>query len=196
MYCADGAGRDATRQLSLGESPSDPAVELLQLLEARPLSAAYILRKIPLAAKVIRSLERKGLIVAETVQADRDPLRAPSARLRVELVRPPGRGEAAQGRARADRLPGDAPRLAQSQGSRRVRQEWQRGGPLARPQGIRDAQGGAVRDCRPSRPPAPRAECAPASGVRRHPRRRSRLAAVPHAFCCLGSPARERPRST
>jgi primosomal protein N' (replication factor Y) len=89
IYALTERGRDATRQLSLGESPGDPSVELLRLLEARPLSSAYVLRKIPLAAKVIRSLERKGLIVAETVQADRDPLRAPSERLRVELVRPP-----------------------------------------------------------------------------------------------------------
>ena len=33
----------------------------------------------------MRSLERKGFIVAEQVQTDRDPLRAPSERLRVEL---------------------------------------------------------------------------------------------------------------
>jgi hypothetical protein len=39
----------------------------------------------------MRSLARRGFIVAEQVETDRDPLRAPSERLRVELAgrRPP-----------------------------------------------------------------------------------------------------------
>jgi primosomal protein N' (replication factor Y) len=87
VYALTDAGRDATRQLLLEASAEDPAVQLLHMLEARPLSASSIQRKIPLAAKAIRTLEHKGLIHAETLQAERDPLRAAAARLRVELVR-------------------------------------------------------------------------------------------------------------
>jgi primosomal protein N' (replication factor Y) len=79
------AGRDAARQLLLDSSPDDPVAQVLRMLENRPLSAAYLAKTMPLADKAIRSLERKGFIVAEQVQTERDPLRAPSERLRVEL---------------------------------------------------------------------------------------------------------------
>src|SRR5206468_2338382 len=80
------AGRDAARQLLLDSSPDDPVAQVLRMLEKRPLSAAYLAKAMPLADKVIRALERKKFIVAEDVQTERDPLRAPSDRLRVELV--------------------------------------------------------------------------------------------------------------
>jgi primosomal protein N' (replication factor Y) (superfamily II helicase) len=83
------SGRDAARQLLLDSSPDDPAAQILRMLERRPLSAAYLARSLPLADKVVRSLERKGFIVAEQVQTERDPLRAPSDRLRIELVPAP-----------------------------------------------------------------------------------------------------------
>ncbi len=79
------SGRDAARQLLLDSSPDDPAAQVLRMLEKRPLSAAYLARSLPLADKVVRALERRGFIVAEQVQTERDPLRAPSDRLRVEL---------------------------------------------------------------------------------------------------------------
>ncbi|MEO8370893.1 MAG: primosomal protein N' [Candidatus Solibacter sp.] len=80
------AGRDAARQLLLDTSPDDPVLQVLRMLEKRPLSAAYLAKALPLADKAIRSLERKHFIVAESVQTERDPLRAPSANLRVELL--------------------------------------------------------------------------------------------------------------
>ncbi|MFB3776243.1 MAG: primosomal protein N' [Bryobacteraceae bacterium] len=89
VYALTGAGRDAARQLLLGETSEDPAVQLLHMLAERPLTAATIQRKIPLAAKTLKSLERKGMIRAEAVQAERDPLRAASTRLRVEILRRP-----------------------------------------------------------------------------------------------------------
>ena len=55
-------------------------------LESRPLSAAYLAKKLPLADKVIRSLEKRGFIFPEQIHEDRDPLRAPSDRLLVELA--------------------------------------------------------------------------------------------------------------
>ena len=83
------SGRDAARQLLLDAAPDDPVARILAMLEKRPLSASYLTRLMPLADKAIRSLERKGLIAAEDVQTERDPMRAPAARLRVELVAAP-----------------------------------------------------------------------------------------------------------
>jgi primosomal protein N' (replication factor Y) len=83
------SGRDAARQLLLDSAPDDPVVRILRMLEKRPLSAAYLAKALPLADKAIKSLERKGFIVVEQVQTDRDPLRAPSGRLRVELAGAP-----------------------------------------------------------------------------------------------------------
>lgn len=80
------SGRDAARQLLLDSSPDDPVLKILRMLEKRPLSASYLSKTMPLADKAIRALERKRFIVAEEVQVERDPLRAPSERLRVELA--------------------------------------------------------------------------------------------------------------
>jgi primosomal protein N' (replication factor Y) len=80
------AGRDAARQLLLDSAPDDPVAQILRMLEKRPLSATYLAKALPLADKAIRSLERKGFIVVEQVQTERDPLRAPSDRLRVEMA--------------------------------------------------------------------------------------------------------------
>jgi primosomal protein N' (replication factor Y) (superfamily II helicase) len=82
------AGRDAARQLLLDASPDDPASQVLRMLEKRPLNAAYLAKALPLADKVIRALERRGFIVAEQVQGERDPLRAPAERLRIDLAAP------------------------------------------------------------------------------------------------------------
>ena len=79
------SGRDAARQLLLDSSPDDPVAQVLRLLEKRPLSAAYLSKALPLADKAIRALERKRFIVAEQVQTERDPLRAPAERLRIEM---------------------------------------------------------------------------------------------------------------
>jgi primosomal protein N' (replication factor Y) len=80
------SGRDAARQMLLDSSPDDPVLKILRMLEKRPLSASYLAKTMPLADKAIRALERKRFIVAEDVQVERDPLRAPAERLRVELA--------------------------------------------------------------------------------------------------------------
>jgi len=87
------AGRDAARQLLLDSAPDDPVANVLRMLEKRPLSAAYLAKVLPLADKAVKALERKGFIVSEQVQTERDPLRAPSERLRVEW-----NGAAAEGK--------------------------------------------------------------------------------------------------
>ena len=89
VYSLTDAGLDAARQLLLDAGPEDPVAEVLRMLEGRPLTAAYLAKKFPLADRVIRSLERKGFIVSEHLQTERDPLRAPADRLRVELEHEP-----------------------------------------------------------------------------------------------------------
>lgn len=91
MYSLTDAGRDAARQLLLGNPSEEPVIQLLRLLEQRPLSGSYIAKKIPDAVKALKALEKKRFLEVEDVQADRDPMRASAARLRVEYtLRPEG----------------------------------------------------------------------------------------------------------
>ncbi len=84
-------GLDVTRQLLMGEASHEPAVELLRALEQRPLSEATLERKVEGAKKTIQSLAKKGLVELEQNLAERDPLRAPAARLRAKFAgRPAG----------------------------------------------------------------------------------------------------------
>jgi primosomal protein N' (replication factor Y) len=86
LYSLTDAGRDAARQLLLGPASEDPVLQTLALLDTRPASAEYLKRKVPGAANAIRSLEKRAFIVVEDLEADRDPLRASAARLKVEFV--------------------------------------------------------------------------------------------------------------
>ncbi|MEN6607264.1 MAG: primosomal protein N', partial [Bryobacteraceae bacterium] len=85
-YTLTGSGRDAVRQLLLDPAPEDPSVQILQMLQARSLTASYLTKKFASAVKILRSLERKGFIESEEVRYERDPLRAPSSKLRIELL--------------------------------------------------------------------------------------------------------------
>ncbi len=93
VYSLTEAGRDALRRLGRPSPDEGAAVELLRMLEFRPLSEATIARKLLRAREAIRALERRGFIQAEDVEALRDPFRSPSQRLRVELTgaRPEGK---------------------------------------------------------------------------------------------------------
>ena len=82
VYSLTDAGRDAARQLLLTAVEDDPMIQVLRLLEARPVSDVYLKKKVPKAVNVLRSLQKKGFLEVEDVQADRDPLRASSQRLR------------------------------------------------------------------------------------------------------------------
>ena len=86
IYSLTDAGRDASKQLSIDASNDDALNQVMQMLAARSLSAAHLKRKIPLADKVLKSLERKRWIAVEQVQLERDPLRAPSSKLRIDLT--------------------------------------------------------------------------------------------------------------
>ena len=87
VYELTQSGRDAVRQLLLGTPTEEPAVAVLRLLEPRPLSKGYLLKKIPKADNALRSLLKKGFIALDQDQEARDPFRAPAARLRVEFKR-------------------------------------------------------------------------------------------------------------
>ncbi len=94
VYSLTDRGRDALRQLTLATGASeDPAVQVMGLLEWRSLSAGYLLKKNENAARLIRGLEKKGFVQVENVEAQRDPFRAPSAKLRIELAAPPPAGK-------------------------------------------------------------------------------------------------------
>jgi primosomal protein N' (replication factor Y) len=85
IYSLTPSGRDTARQLHLTEQ-EDPAAAILRMLDGRALSASYLAQKVNKAAAVLRSLEKKGFVESEDVAAERDPLRASAARLRVEFV--------------------------------------------------------------------------------------------------------------
>ena len=89
QYSLTDTGRDAARQLLLGAANDDPQVEMLRLLEARPMSESYLKSKFDNAKRMLQSLEKKGFLDIEDVEADRDPLRASAERLRLEMVRFP-----------------------------------------------------------------------------------------------------------
>ena len=80
-------GREVTRQLLMGESSADVSVALLRSLDTRPLSETTLEKKYEGAKKLLKSLEKKGLVELEQGLAERDPLRAPAARLLVEFER-------------------------------------------------------------------------------------------------------------
>lgn len=85
------SGRDIVRRLLTGDPSEDKAVELLRALEQRALSETTIERKFGKGSrKLIQALAKKNLIEAEQTLAERDPLRAPAARLRIEFSGRPG----------------------------------------------------------------------------------------------------------
>jgi primosomal protein N' (replication factor Y) len=85
VYTLTGAGRDIVRQLVLAEATEDPSVKILRLLESRPRPASYLAKNIANAPRLLRALEKKGMLAVEARHEDRDPLRAPSSKLRVEF---------------------------------------------------------------------------------------------------------------
>ena len=81
VYSLTDGGRDTARQLVLGTGKEDPALVLLRLLERRALSASYLKVKVPGAARVLRELQKKGLVELEEDVTQKDPLRAPAGQL-------------------------------------------------------------------------------------------------------------------
>jgi primosomal protein N' (replication factor Y) len=94
IYSLTSTGRDVARQLHLGVTSDQAAIDdektqILRMLDARPLAGSYLKSKFPKSAAILRSLEKSELIVAEDVAAERDPLRASAERLRAEFLARP-----------------------------------------------------------------------------------------------------------
>ena len=72
IYSLTSSGHDAARQFHLADNPeADPAYEILRLLDNRPLTSAYLAKKVPQSANVLRALIKKGLVEAEDRTAER-----------------------------------------------------------------------------------------------------------------------------
>ncbi len=93
VYSLTDTGRDVARQLILGDAETEPSLQLLRMLESRPMTENYLKTKFENAKRLLTALEKKGFVEMEDVEADRDPLRASSDRLRVELIRFPEGGK-------------------------------------------------------------------------------------------------------
>lgn len=86
QYSLTTLGRDLARQLSV-TPVKDTAVSVLTLLEERPRSAEYLSTKVEGARGALRGLMKRGWVIAEAQQQERDPWRASSDRLQVEFLR-------------------------------------------------------------------------------------------------------------
>lgn len=84
-YSLTDLGRDVARQLVTMAEP-DTATRILQLLEERSRSAAYLAGKAAGAKTALRGLMKRGWITTEEEHAARDPLRAAASRLEVEFL--------------------------------------------------------------------------------------------------------------
>ena len=86
VYSLTSAGRDSARQLTISDNADDPQIALLRMLEARPMAASSIAAKIKDAGRVLKLLERKGYVAVEEDIQDKDPMRAPAAKLRATFL--------------------------------------------------------------------------------------------------------------
>jgi primosomal protein N' (replication factor Y) len=102
LYSLTSSGHDAARQFHFDDSTPDPAGELLRLLDVRPLTGAYLARKVPKAASILRALEKKGLVETED--------RTGARRHRVKAEPAPQNQESASPVGQAASLPEWVPR--------------------------------------------------------------------------------------
>jgi primosomal protein N' (replication factor Y) len=84
QYTLTDTGRDVARQLVV-KPESDAALHVLSLLEQRSQSASYLTGKVKNARTTLRGLIKRGWVIAEDKEEERDPLRAAAARLTIEF---------------------------------------------------------------------------------------------------------------
>ncbi len=82
------AGRAAAERFRRSAGVDDPAIKVLQALEARPLNEAYLKRKVQGCATAIESLKRQGYLKVRTEVEERDPLRSREGRFVVSAADP------------------------------------------------------------------------------------------------------------
>ncbi len=85
QYSLTDLSRDVARQLTV-TAETDGALRVLALLVGQPRSAEYLASKIGGARAALQTLIRRGWVAAEERSEERDPLRAPAERLRVEFI--------------------------------------------------------------------------------------------------------------
>ncbi len=78
-------GREMAQQFLRSSDATDPFVQVLRALEARPLTEGYLRKKVPEAAGALKLMERRGLIERQNEIDERDPLRARDGRWFVSL---------------------------------------------------------------------------------------------------------------
>lgn len=76
-------GRDLARQAVMDELGQDPAAELMRILEKRALAETTLESKLPGAKRLLKNLQKKGLVEAEQEVLEKDPLRAAAGGLTV-----------------------------------------------------------------------------------------------------------------
>jgi primosomal protein N' (replication factor Y) len=86
QYALTDSGRQVARQLII-RPESDASLRLLAMLEERARTATQLVSKIPKARTLLRGLIKKGWVVAEDKEEERDPMRASADRLEAEFTR-------------------------------------------------------------------------------------------------------------
>jgi len=89
IYSLTEAGRDVARQLII-RADSDPSFQILAALAERGRAIESL--KIDNAKNLMRALIKRGWVIAEDKEAERDPLRAPAEKLSAEFRARPAEG--------------------------------------------------------------------------------------------------------
>ena len=89
IYSLTDAGRDIARRLSV-EPAHDRTALVFKLLDERPRYADDLRAKVKHVNETLKALMKRGWVVAEDAQKERDPLRAPAERLQTEFSARPG----------------------------------------------------------------------------------------------------------
>jgi primosomal protein N' (replication factor Y) len=84
-YSLTDVGRDVEKHLVV-TGGSDTATKLMAALAERSRSAEFFSARIENARPALRSLIKRGWVIAEESQEDRDPLRAPAEKLTAEFL--------------------------------------------------------------------------------------------------------------
>jgi primosomal protein N' (replication factor Y) len=84
-YSLTEEGNRVARQLT-SRPQSDPALQLLTVLEQRPRSAEYLAAKIGHAKTTLRAFLKRGWVVADEREEGRDPMRAKAERLEATFL--------------------------------------------------------------------------------------------------------------
>ncbi len=88
QYSLTDLGRDIAKQLA-GKPEPDKSLQLLALLQERPRSAEFLASKVENAKIALRGLTKRGWVIAEERDEERDPLRARAERLEATFLERP-----------------------------------------------------------------------------------------------------------